>query len=63
MSLQIFTMGRMLDLAKIVRCTIAMLRFSGVVCGTTTPLTPCAPKRMIMPLPTHPSKAHFLQHP
>jgi hypothetical protein len=31
MSLQRFTMGRMPDLAKVVRSTIVMLRFSGVV--------------------------------
>jgi hypothetical protein len=31
-------MGRMLGLAKVVRGTIAMLRFPGVVRGTTTPL-------------------------
>jgi hypothetical protein len=31
MSLQMFTIGRMLGLAKVVRGTIAMLRFPGVV--------------------------------
>jgi hypothetical protein len=31
MSLQMFTMGRMSGLAKVVCGTIAMLRFSGVV--------------------------------
>jgi hypothetical protein len=56
-------MGRMLDLAKVVRGTIAMLKFPGVVRGTTTPLAPCGPERMTMPLPTHPSKAHFPPHP
>jgi hypothetical protein len=43
MSLQMFTMGRMPGLAKIVRSTIAMLRFPRVVHGTTTPLAPCVP--------------------
>jgi hypothetical protein len=56
-------MGHMLDLAKVVRGTIAMLKFPGVVRGTTTPLAPCGPERMTMPLPTHPSKAHFPPHP
>jgi hypothetical protein len=56
-------MGHIPGLAKIVRDTIAMLRFLGVVCGTTTPLAPCGLGRMIMPLPTHPIKAHFSQHP
>jgi hypothetical protein len=41
MPLQRFTIGCMLNLAKIVRGTIAMLRFFGVVHGTTTPLAPC----------------------
>jgi hypothetical protein len=63
MSLQRFTMGRMSGVAKVVRGTIAMLRFSGVVHGTTAPLAPCGPERMTMPLPTYPSKAHFSQHP
>jgi hypothetical protein len=63
MSLQRFTMGRMPGLAKVVHGTIAMLRFPLVVRGTTTPLAPCGPVRMIMPLPTHPSKAHFPHHP
>jgi hypothetical protein len=31
MSLQMFTMGRMPGLAKVVRSTIALLRFLGVV--------------------------------
>jgi hypothetical protein len=56
-------MGRMPGLAKVVHGTIAMLRFSGVVRGTMTPLAPCGPKKMTMSLPTHPSKAHFPQHP
>jgi hypothetical protein len=62
MPLQRFTMGRMPDLAKVVRGTIAMLRFPKIVRGTTTPLTSCGPERMTMPLSTHPSKAHFPQH-
>jgi hypothetical protein len=62
MSLQRFIMGRMPGLAKVVRGTKAMLRFLGVVCGTTTPLAPCGPERMTMPLSTHLSKAHFPQH-
>jgi hypothetical protein len=44
MSLQRFTMGYMLGLAKVVHGTIAMLRFPGVVHGTTIPLTPCEPR-------------------
>jgi hypothetical protein len=62
MLLQRFTTDCMTDLAKVVRGNIAMLRFSGVVRGTRTPLAPCGPERMTIPLPTHPSKAHFLQH-
>jgi hypothetical protein len=57
--LQRFTMDHMPGLAKIVRGTIAMLRFSGVVRGTTAPLAPCGPERMTMPFPTHLIKAHF----
>jgi hypothetical protein len=63
MSLQRFTMGRMPSFAKVVRSTIALLRFPGVVRGTTAPLAPCGLERMTMPVPTHPSKAHFPQHP
>jgi hypothetical protein len=63
MLLQRFTMGRMPGLAKVVRGTIAMLRFLGVVCSIMAPLAPCGPEQMTMPLPTHPSKAHFPQHP
>jgi hypothetical protein len=37
-------MGRMLGLAKVVRGTIAMLSFPGVVRGTTTLLAPCVPE-------------------
>jgi hypothetical protein len=43
-------MGCMLGLGKVVRCTIAMLKFSRVVCGTTTPLTPCEPSRVTTPI-------------
>jgi hypothetical protein len=50
MSLQRFTMGCMPGLAKVVRSTIAMLRFPRVVCGTTTPLAPCEPRRVTTPI-------------
>jgi hypothetical protein len=63
MLLQRFTMGRMSGLAKVVCSSIAMLRFLGVVRGTTTPLAPCGLERMAMPLLTHLRKAHFPQHP
>jgi hypothetical protein len=43
-------MGRMPGLAKAVRGTIAMLRFPGVVQGTTTPLAPCEPRRVTTPI-------------
>jgi hypothetical protein len=56
-------MDRMPGLAKVVCGTIAMLRFLRVVRGTMTPLAPCGPERMTMPLPTDPRKAHFPQHP
>jgi hypothetical protein len=59
MSLQRFTMGHMPGLTKVVCGTIVMLRFPGVVRGTTTPLAPCGPEQKTMPLPTHLSKAHF----
>jgi hypothetical protein len=59
MPLQRFTMDCMLGLAKIVHGTIAIIRFPEVVRSTMTPLAPSGPERMIMPLPTHPSKAHF----
>jgi hypothetical protein len=59
MPLQWFTMGHMLGFAKVVCGTIEMLRFPGVVHGTTTPLAPCEPERMTLRLPTHLSKAHF----
>jgi hypothetical protein len=50
MLLQRFTMGRMPSLAKVVRGTIAMLRFSRVVCGTTAPLALCEPRRVTTPI-------------
>jgi hypothetical protein len=50
MPLQRFTMGHMLGLAKVVRGSIAMLRLSGVVCGTTTPLAPCEHRRVTTPI-------------
>jgi hypothetical protein len=55
-------MSRMTGLAKVVCGIIAMLSFPGVVHGTMAPLAPCGTERMRMPLPTHPSKAHFPQH-
>jgi hypothetical protein len=63
MLLQRFTMGHMSGLTKVVRGTIAMLRFSGVVRGTTAPLAPCRLGQMTIPFLTHLSKAHFPQHP
>jgi hypothetical protein len=63
MLLHRFTMCRMPGLAKVVHGTIAMLRFPGIVRGTTASLAPCRHERMTMPLPTHQSKAHFPQHP
>jgi hypothetical protein len=44
MLLHRFTMRHMPGLAKVVRSTIAMLRFSGVVRGTTASLAPCEPR-------------------
>jgi hypothetical protein len=44
MPLQRFTIGRMPGLAKVVRGTIAMLRISEVVRGTTASLAPCEPR-------------------
>jgi hypothetical protein len=44
MPLQRFTMGHMPGLAKVIHGTVAMLRFSRVVHGTTTPLAPCEPR-------------------
>jgi hypothetical protein len=41
------------------RSTLTMLRFLGVVCGTTAPLAPCGPGQITMSIPTHPSKTHF----
>jgi hypothetical protein len=46
MSLQRFIMGRMPGLTKVVRDTIAMLRFPRVVRGTTAPLAPCEPRQV-----------------
>jgi hypothetical protein len=48
-------MGCMPGLAKVVCGIIAMLRFPGVVRGTTTPLTPCKPRRVTMPI-SYPSE-------
>jgi hypothetical protein len=50
MPLQRFTMGRMPGLAKVVHNTIAMLRFPGVVHGTTAPLALCEPRRVTTPI-------------
>jgi hypothetical protein len=50
MLLQRFTMGCMPGLAKVVRDTIAMLRFPRVVRGTMTPLAPCEPRRVTTPI-------------
>jgi hypothetical protein len=50
MSLQRFTMGHMLGLAKVVCGTIAMLRFPRVVHGTTAPVAPCEPRRVTTPI-------------
>jgi hypothetical protein len=63
MPLQRFIIGCMPGLAKVVQGTITMLRFPGVVHGTTAPLAACGSERITMPLPTHPSKTHFPQHP
>jgi hypothetical protein len=49
-SLQRFTMGRMPCSAKVVRRSIAILRFLRVVRGTTAPLAPCEPRRVTMPI-------------
>jgi hypothetical protein len=46
MMLQRFTMSRMPGLAKVVCGTIAILRFPGVVHGTTTPLALCETRRV-----------------
>jgi hypothetical protein len=51
MQLQRFTIDRMPDLAKVVRGTIAMLRFPMIVRGTTTPLAPCEPRQVTTPIP------------
>jgi hypothetical protein len=49
MPLQRFTMGRMPRFAMLVRSTIALLRFHGVVCGTKAPLAACEPRRGTTP--------------
>jgi hypothetical protein len=41
-------MDRMLGLAKV--GTIELLRFSGLVRGTTAPLALCEPRRVTMPI-------------
>jgi hypothetical protein len=48
--LQRLTMGRMPGLDKVVCGTISMLRFPGVVRGTTAPLAPCEPRRVTTPI-------------
>jgi hypothetical protein len=50
MPLQRFTMDRMPGLGKVVRGTIAMLRFPGVVCGTTAHLALCEPRQVATPI-------------
>jgi hypothetical protein len=50
MPLQRFIMGHMSDLAKVVRGTIAMLRFSRVVRSITVSLAPCEPMRVTTPI-------------
>jgi hypothetical protein len=50
MPLQRFTMGHMPGIAKVVRGTMAMLRFPRVVRGTTAPLAPCEPRRVTTPI-------------
>jgi hypothetical protein len=44
MPLQRFTMDHISGLTKVIRGIIAMLRFPGVVCGTTTSLAPFGPE-------------------
>jgi hypothetical protein len=44
MPLQMFTMGHMPGLAKVVHGIIAMLRIPGVVHDTMAPLAPCEPR-------------------
>jgi hypothetical protein len=62
MLLQMFTMGCMPGLANVVRDTIAILRFFGVVRGTMVPLAPFGPEQLTMTVSTHSSKAHFPHH-
>jgi hypothetical protein len=52
MPLQRFTMGRMPGLAKVVRSTIAMLRFPRVV-RCTTVLTASLISKQVVPYQTH----------
>jgi hypothetical protein len=59
MPLQRFTMGHMPGLANVVRGTIAMLKFPKVVRGTMTPLTPCEPNWVTMPI-SHSSEQGIL---
>jgi hypothetical protein len=53
-------MDRMQGLATVVRDTIAIISFFGVLRSTVTPLTLCGPERITMSLPTHLNKSHFL---
>jgi hypothetical protein len=50
MQLQRFTMGRMSGLAKVVRGTIAILRFPRVVHGTMAPFALCEPRWVTTPI-------------
>jgi hypothetical protein len=50
MLLERFTIGRMPSFAKVVRGTIAMLRFPRVVCSTTAPLAPGEPRGLTTPI-------------
>jgi hypothetical protein len=43
-------MGRIPGLAKVVRGTIAMLRFPRIVHSTTAPLALCEPRRVTIPI-------------
>jgi hypothetical protein len=63
MSLQRFTMGRMPGLAKVVRSTIALLRFPRVVMVPQPLLHHVSLGEYLRQFPTHPSKAHFPQYP
>jgi hypothetical protein len=61
MPIQRFTMGRMPGLAKVVRSTIAMLRFPKVVTVQRPLLNRVSLGEELRQIPTHPSKAHFPQ--